>query len=136
MKHPSLVPMGLLLLIALPGRGGEDPRMKAEVKWARGVAEDFFDGVFKREEIVGLLSPELASAHLKGPFSSITRPIREYSTATITLEQMAPDHTEVRFLGILKGDRVEADFILRIARGGGGAWAIRYITIREKAKKK
>jgi hypothetical protein len=119
------------------------PAPAAEVRWARGVAEDFFRAVFawESEQAAGLLSPELSKV-LDLPHGTWIRqfglPWGPGERVSFESHELSPDRSEVAFRGRLwgkdEGKPVSADFKMRVAREGpGGKWCVRYlsITVRE-----
>jgi hypothetical protein len=130
----------------------------AEVKWARGVAEDFWAACRSDhpEQAAGLMSPELARAVQTHDFSlpgdkQVTP--GEYLRQRAELvgygvgaevrfdaEELAPDRSEVVFRGRVTGvarwvERVTNRFVMRVAKEPGGRWSVRYLLVtREKAE--
>jgi hypothetical protein len=143
----------LVFVAATPtadGKRDESP----EVKWARGVAEEFWEALLDRDSVDdgveragGLVSPELISAMnnrtVRDP-SSLMKVACEYghdSSVRVTSEEVSPDKSEVVFNGVLSGKFIfggepqTADFRLRVAKESGGRWSIRLFRIREHAPK-
>lgn len=61
-------------------------------------------------------------------------------SATVGSGELAPDRSEVVFRGKLsgkgpRGERVAADFTMRVVReGGGGKWSIRFLLVTDRDK--
>jgi hypothetical protein len=128
------------------------PAKAPEVRWARGIVDDFWSQVLtcdlKSEPYLGLLTPELADTlrsknecHL-GTVEAIGGRFRG-ATVEVASADLSPDRTEAVFKGRLSGrvfgrpggDKVEADFTVRVAKQPGGAWSIRFLKVVEREAK-
>ncbi len=140
MKWLSFVLCCCLLLVGgAPTAAKPKEKGGQELKWAKGIARDFWDAMtdYEVEQASGLLSPE-CSQHWQGDgLSHHIWEIADGSKLTIayTSEVMAPDNSEAVFKGTLSAKNlVKADFTLRIAKeSGGGKWSIRFIRFKERA---
>jgi hypothetical protein len=121
--------------------GADDDTKKAEAKWARGVADDFFAAMKKgeTESAVGLLTAEYASSIAgKGSAAEALRRLLgttafTFEKATVTGESISPDKDEVQ----LKGELVRASndatesvsaFVLRVVKEKEtGRWRIGFV---------
>ena len=145
---------GLLGLLAT-GTSAQPPAGKPEaapeVKWARGIADDFWramaDG--KEEQAAALLSPELtksltdfASATLvfqrkDTPWSpqkwlAWYLPTGESVSVSFDSADLSPDRNEVVLRGRLTGEAPHqpfkgADLTMRVSKDAAGKWSIRYV---------
>jgi hypothetical protein len=125
----------------------------ADLKWARGIAKDFWEAYLNGDgEAGGLLSPELSKSLTIGDSSAdrelllLTLPYR-HSAVVVVSEEIAPDRNELILRETLSGKKtigeetfeqmkVTADYTLRIAKeSGGGRWSIRYFRLKERAQK-
>jgi hypothetical protein len=128
----------------------------AEMKWARGIATDFWDAVRNQqaEQAAGLLSPELGKALVTyEPFAGVGGERKEVAppaylcylrerygpktSISFVSSEIAPDKSEVVFRGTLSGKNrdgkeIKADFKMRVAKEGtGGKWGIRFILVND-----
>lgn len=122
-----------------------------ELKWAKSIADDFWKALIDGEpyEAAGLLSPELTQSYSaqaldKGAGSYLAYVIERnhgIKSVSISSAKMAPDRSEAIFRGMVTGENdpeVKHDFMMRVAKEGGGRWSIRFLRIKhhqEKAKK-
>jgi hypothetical protein len=115
----------------------EKPNAKAqaELKWARGVLTDFFDGVLDQSgggpEVGGLLTPQYAKAFYENRIWLDFR--GRYSSASIVRSEFSSNHSEVIFAGVLKGVLGTADFQARVVKEGG-LWSIRHVKLRQRVE--
>src|SRR5262249_45266211 len=117
-----------------------DKNKEAELKWARKVANDFFQAINDGNEAAfGLLSPELAKAVELTELFKLFRGTKK----KVVSELVAPDGREVVITGGLKGlivigDKLckNATFTLRVAKESGGRWSIRFFDVKAPTKKK
>jgi hypothetical protein len=156
---------GMLVLVAFGSPLGAKPETGPEIKWAKGIADDFWKAftASNSKQAAGLFSPELSKAVVSydgfdrvggdarlietSPGMYVNGLANKYGpkvTVSFDMEELAPDRSEVIFRGKLSGmnyyeEKVDADFTMRIAKEGTGAkWSIRYllITDRKEAKDK
>jgi len=148
----------LLLAGSAPPKVGDEGKRAEELKWARGIAMDFFAVAGRsRAEAEGLLSPEFFKAVSEQRdwtfFGELDK--HDWNDPKITTEEMAPNGNEVILKGTLKRTEyviernedntersrrektLEADFTVRIVRESpDGVWRIRYVRIREREEEK
>ena len=133
--------IALVAVCPTASRADDDAKKKAELKWARGVADDFL-AAMKRgetESAVGLLTAEYAKS-IAGKGSAAAGLDRLLGTtaftfekATVTDESISPDRDEVQ----LKGELVRASndttesvsaFVLRVVKEKEtGRWRIGFV---------
>jgi hypothetical protein len=101
------------------GREGSKPReagatAEAELKWAKGIVADFFDTVFASRTCDTLLAVETAKVDV---FRNEVFVLGgAYSSASITSQELSPNHAQARFSGVLKADTASADFAIRLVK--------------------
>jgi hypothetical protein len=131
------------------------PEVAPEVKWARGIADDFWRALLNGQarQAGGLLSSELANSLVTYEWSGpgekarlMSLPAHQWLTDRIPAgpsvsvvfvsEELSPDRAEVVFRGQLGGkyqDKpVAADFTMRVAKESGGKWAIRFLLVTDR----
>lgn len=118
----------------------------AELKWARGIAEDFLDATLSREpdqaevllgsDLKKIISPEQHSNEIRNWLADEVYN-QGYRSKSLQIEEIAPDKDESQFKGILKGEKVEADFVLRLVKEkDSGKWRVNYFHIAKREETK
>jgi hypothetical protein len=109
---------------------------EAELKWAKGVATDFFDAYFEGRSFAGLLTSHLYQEYARiRQYAWTTESafgLDGFSSASITSGVIDPSHSEALFSGVLEGSKKKAEFALRVGKEAGGRWAVRFIKVREQ----
>jgi hypothetical protein len=142
--------MRLLLLFCLslmaftaPLHADDDVKKKAEVNWARGVADDFLKALENQDHanIQTLLTPEYAKLltnldpQKREPADIVIQKALYPRTWSITAEDISPDRDEAVFEGEF-GYRDETKakaFALRIVKGKeAGGWRICFLSVEDK----
>ncbi len=139
---------GLLLLTwFIPPADGADANEKkaAELKWAKGVATDFFDVAFtgKLEQAESLIDSSLQMAFAKDGETRLREwlnnsiAIRGFVDPVFQSEEIAPDQDEAFFKGTFKTKEKGFQFSLRVVKDkANGKWRIGYFQFREQEEKK
>lgn len=134
----------LLLLLATVGFAGDDaPRkpvnkeatiVQAELKWAKGVATDFFEAFFRDgyESINCFLDPSFAEAF--NSYLYAKSGLWTYSSFSFKGESLSPNNCEAILIGLLKGAKGDGRFYARVAKESNGRWSIRYLRIHHGEK--
>jgi hypothetical protein len=106
---------------------------QAELTWAKGVVTEFFDASFEKgsQQVHGLLHPEFAKTFYQ---FRLWQDFREYSSASITGAEIAPNQSEAVVSGVLKGKKGNAEFRVRVAKDSGGVWCIRFMNTRQRVE--
>jgi hypothetical protein len=123
----------------------------AEVKWARGIADDFWRAMTegKEEQAAALLSPELAKSLADFAWAPLVNrrddtpwspqkwlawylPTGEGVSVVFDSADLSPDRNEVVLRGRLTGEAKHqtfkgADLIMRVSKDAAGKWGIRYV---------
>ncbi|HKA06522.1 MAG TPA: hypothetical protein VKD71_04640 [Gemmataceae bacterium] len=142
-----------ICLVIVAGNTALAAEPTPEERWARGIAEDFWQALFNDnfEQTAGLLSPELATTvvgyeeyrdwrkPLNVPMSLRSRAWGYGPATTVSFDsqELAPDRSEVVFRGSLGGKdindkKVKGRFTMRIAKDGSASkWSIRFITFTD-----
>lgn len=140
----------LLWLSAAPAANARDTD-PPELKWARGIADDFWKALIDREpyEAAGLLSPELTQSYsaqdihkAAGSYlASFIEGKDGIKSVLISSAEMAPDRSEAIFRGTVSGKLYDSahpeakqDFTMRVAKEAGGRWSIRFLRLKEHQK--
>ena len=143
------VATGCLAMAPAANRG-----VASEVKWARGISDDFWRAVLggQPKQAAGLLSPELARCLVSQEWSGagpkdrlLDLPADRWLAShlpdgpavsvKVVSEDLSPDRAEVVFRGRLsgkdlRGERVANDFTMRVARvASGRPWCIRFLLV-------
>jgi hypothetical protein len=129
MRKVSGFLIGMTMAIGA-ARAGEGQNEKAELAWAKGVATHFFEALLEgNDDPAGLLTPEFARAfeHRSDYYVGLRK---QYTSAAIESEEMAPGGAEAVFKGTLKGEKEEAAFVARLVKGPSGVWCVRFLRIR------
>ena len=152
----------LCAVLAVCGPGfarGAKPDTTAEVKWAKGIADDFWRAVFagQEEQAAGLLSPGLSKSLVEydisgagektqvlawpaGRWLAMNLPQGPGASFAFDSQELSPDRAEVVFRGHLAGkdmigEKVASNFLMRIARErAGGTWCIRFLLVTKRMK--
>jgi hypothetical protein len=149
----------VMWVAVLAGEPASAPADKAaaEIKWARGVADDFWLAVLagQTKPAAALLSPELAKS--LATFETIgagegyrlsewpadrwlseNLPTGPDVTVTLDAGEVSADRTEVLFRGRLtgksrRGTVLEADVTMRVAKETAtGKWAVRFLLVADR----
>jgi hypothetical protein len=147
MFRPILLPCVLLLMASLQPtvRAADDTERKAaELKWAKGVASDFFDAAFKGnvEQAESLLDPTLKKTFAKEGENRVREwlnnsiGIQGFRSPSFSSEEMAPDADEAAFKGTFRSDSSFYHFNLRVAKDKeSGKWRVCYFQFNTRDKK-
>ena len=142
-----------LVVFCTPCLAADDKQAAAaELKWARGIADHFWEAVFDSDSDIaaGLMSSQLGLlVHRRAGVTEeyITQMVSYYigkgNTASVVSQTLAPGGGEAIFKGVLTGRDDDgkitrtADYVMRIAREApGGKWSIRYIRVKDREAKK
>jgi hypothetical protein len=115
----------------------------AKIKWAKGIAADFWEAIadMKYEAAAGLLSPELCKDFRNnhdGDYNLICllgmSSLHKISCSPRSAE-LAPDGSEVIFIGVFTHGEEKGDYKMRIAKEGNGRWSIRYLRLKVRKEK-
>lgn len=110
---------------------------KVDQNWAKQLAMDFLEAATSSHPsaAIGLLTPQLSKS-LEADKKLLDRWSGGcYSSPEITSEERSPVGNEIRYSGVLKGDRDrgwgDADFTLRLTRDSHDrCWFIRYFQLK------
>jgi hypothetical protein len=117
----------------------------ADLKWAKGVADDFLTagtcGEF--DQAVLLMAPDMRKAleatsepgktFVQNRFHTYLDGAKSWS---ITGAEMAPDRDEATFKGAFRKDDKEANFTVRVTKEkDGGKWRVSFFTVTPLEKK-
>jgi hypothetical protein len=131
---------------ALAGDKQKDKK-SAELKWARGVASDFFEAAFKANLV---MAENLIDSSLKKNFEKRGKTelkewlnnsiaIQNFREPAIATEAIAPDRDEAVFTGTFRAkDRPKKvlTFTLRVVKEkDSGKWRVSYFRFQEKDEK-
>jgi hypothetical protein len=142
-----LVP-GLLLLgwfSPLVCAADVSEKKAAELKWAEGVATDFFDAAFnsKLEQAESLIDSSLKKVFAKEGENRLREwlnnsiAIQGYHDPVFESKEIAPDRDEASFKGTFKGREKRFQFSLRVIKDKeSGKWRVSHFQFREKEQKK
>jgi hypothetical protein len=116
----------------------------AELKWAKGVATDFFDSAFngKLEQAECLIDSSLQKAFAKEGETRLREwlnnsiAIRGFHNPVFESEEIAPDQDEASFKGVFKAKEKGFRYSLRVVKDKvSGKWRVGYFQFREQEEK-
>jgi hypothetical protein len=117
----------------------------AELKWAKGVATDFFDAAFnsKLEQAESLIDSSLKRAFAKEGESRLREwlnnsiAIQGFRDPVFESEEIAPDQDEASFKGTFKAKENRFQFSLRVMKDKESEkWRVGYFQFKEKEEQK
>ena len=130
-----------LAACAGPLHADDDAKKKAELKWARGVADDFL-GAAKRGDKAGveaLLAGEYAKllterdVFKSPPAEVMAEKTGGFEKATISAEDISPDQDEAVFKGVLESKSGTRAFTLRVVKGkDAGRWRVGFVAVEDE----
>jgi hypothetical protein len=145
----GLYPLALLSLLGFciqPACAEEkDEKKAAELKWAKQVADDFFDAAFKGCNLAQaetLLDSslkksiaDLLAADVRGWLADIAN--HGFHDPAFESEEIASDLDEASFKGTLKSGKSSFRFSLRVSKDKeSGKWRICHFLFKEQVEKK
>lgn len=153
----GMIVCGAVAMCCLPTAPAADRDVPPELKWARGIADDFWQAALggQPEQAAGLLSPELARCLVSQEWSGagpkdrlldlppdrwLARHLPAGREVSVKFEsqELSPDRAEVVLRGRLsgkdlQGEPVATDFTMRVARAASGrAWCIRFLLVTKR----
>ncbi len=134
----------LVLLLTPPASGTEPTKKEAELKWAKGVATDFFEAAFKGklEQAECLIDSSMKNAFAKEGDKRLREwlnnsiYIHMFNTPVFLSEEIAPDNDEASFKGTFKDKEHTFQFVLRVVKDRDTSkWRVCYFQFTEQEKK-
>jgi hypothetical protein len=116
--------LAMLLPVTLSLKADDAAKKDEELKWARGVADDFFVSLKKQDQanVEALLTPDYAkllqerSTFKSKPGDVLWEKIQSMNTTTITSSQMSPESNEAVFKGQFESPESTQAFTLRVVK--------------------
>ena len=138
MRVASIVAVSLAVLLPSgPALAQEDPKKKAELKWAKELVSDFFSAAGGGKSS---LARELLTEGMREKMpipSELWTPLIYSPTVTFTTEEILIDQDEAVFRGSLKHKDKEYTFVVRVVKGTDQrVWRICYVQAVEQKKSK
>jgi hypothetical protein len=124
-----------------PARADDEVKKQAEVKWARGVADDFLKALKKRDSanVEALLVPEYAkllkdrTPNNPEPADAVYDRTMAFDKWTVTFEEISPDRDEAVFKGELKSASATRPFVLRVVKDKAlGRWRVGLVSAEDE----
>lgn len=139
-------PFALLLVMLISPAYSADERDKKseELKWAKGVAMDFFDSAFSGhiEQAESLIDSSLKAILAKDGEKRMSEwlnnsiAIQGYHSPVIRSEKIAPDQDEASFQGTFQRKEKTFEFSLRVVKDKENRkWRVCYFHFKDRAEK-
>lgn len=118
-----------------------DVKKKAELKWARSVADDFLKALKKKDDasVEALLTAAYAKLlnerdfRKTKPGQELTEGMPGFDKATITVEEISPDRDDAAFKGQLSSSRGSRVFTIRVVKDKESAhWRVGLLLLDEE----
>lgn len=135
-----------LLALSLPTTwAAEESKKDAELRWAKGVAEDFLNAAFwgELEQAESLLDATFKKAFATQGEKRLREWLNNsigtqgFRSPVVSSEEISPDQDEASFKGTFKGISSPYQFSLRVVKDKeSGKWRVNYLQFNEVKKAK